>query len=386
MGPVRGFRKRKRAEKKVDALSSVAAADHSGDWWDDFSRRITGSLSLSKEVCMFESVFKMSRKTFNYICSLVRDDLMAKTSNFSFSNGHLMTIEDQVAIALRRLSSGDSLLSIGLSFGLNHSTVSAVTWRFVEAMEERGFHHLRWPNSEQEMESIKRKFEKVRGLPNCCGAIDTTHIMMCLPSADASNKVWLDPEKNHSMVVQAIVDAEMRFMDIVTGWPGSMAESVVLRNSGFFKLCEKGMRLNGKKMELGEGLELAEYIIGDSSFPLLPWLLTPYQGKELCESMVEFNARHSATRVVVQRALARFKDMCGIVQGEMWRPDKHKLPRIIHVCCILHNIAIDLEDEARNQTSVSPQHDSGYREQICNFDDKEGVAARDRLCRYLSGR
>ncbi|PKU84284.1 hypothetical protein MA16_Dca002797 [Dendrobium catenatum] len=271
---------------------------------------------------------------------------MAKTSNVVFANGQVMSIEDQVAIALRRLSSGDSLLSIGLSFGLNHSTVAQVTWRFIETMEERGMHHLQWPNSEQEIKSIKYKFERVRGLPNCCGAIDTTHIMMCLPSADSSNKVWLDPEKNHSMILQAIVDPEMRFRDIVTGWPGSMNEFAILHDSGFFKLCEKGSRLNGK-MELKDGSEISEYIIGDAAFPLLHWLLTPYQGKDLCASMIEFNKRHSATRIVAQRALARFKDMWRIVQGEMWRPDKHKLPRIILVCCILHNIVIDQEDEVR---------------------------------------
>ncbi|KAL0919603.1 hypothetical protein M5K25_011707 [Dendrobium thyrsiflorum] len=385
MGPVRGFKKRRRAEKKVETTAPTVMGEYSRDWWDDFSRRITGSLSLSKDVGRFESVFKISRKTFNYICSLVRDDLMAKTSNVVFANGQVMSIEDQVAIALRRLSSGDSLLSIGLSFGLNHSTVAQVTWRFIETMEERGMHHLQWPNSEQEIKSIKYKFERVRGLPNCCGAIDTTHIMMCLPSADSSNKVWLDPEKNHSMILQAIVDPEMRFRDIVTGWPGSMNEFAILHDSGFFKLCEKGLRLNGK-MELKDGSEISEYIIGDSAFPLLHWLLTPYQGKDLCASMIEFNKRHSATRIVAQRALARFKDMWRIVQGEMWRPDKHKLPRIILVCCILHNIVIDQEDEVRDEMVLSHHHDLNYKQQLCNFSDKDGVTTRDKLSHYLSGR
>ncbi|KAI0512095.1 hypothetical protein KFK09_012731 [Dendrobium nobile] len=385
MGPVRGFKKRRRAEKKVETTAPTVMGEYSRDWWDDFSRRITGSLSLSKDVGRFESVFKISRKTFNYICSLVRDDLMAKTSNVVFANGQVMSIEDQVAIALRRLSSGDSLLSIGLSFGLNHSTVAQVTWRFIETMEERGMHHLQWPNSEQEIKSIKYKFERVRGLPNCCGAIDTTHIMMCLPSADSSNKVWLDPEKNHSMILQAIVDPEMRFRDIVTGWPGSMNEFAILHDSGFFKLCEKGSRLNGK-MELKDGSEISEYIIGDAAFPLLHWLLTPYQGKDLCASMIEFNKRHSATRIVAQRALARFKDMWRIVQGEMWRPDKHKLPRIILVCCILHNIVIDQEDEVRDEMVLSHHHDVNYKQQLCNFSDKDGVTTRDKLSHYLSGR
>ncbi|XVF83602.1 hypothetical protein PTKIN_Ptkin16aG0502600 [Pterospermum kingtungense] len=108
--------------------------------------------------------------------------MMARQSSFSDQNGKPLSLNDQVAVALRRLSSGESLSIIGDTFGMNQSTVSQVTWRFVEAMEERGLHHLNWPSTEAEMEQIKSKFEKIRGLPNCCGAIDITHIVMTLPT------------------------------------------------------------------------------------------------------------------------------------------------------------------------------------------------------------
>ncbi|KAJ4978025.1 hypothetical protein NE237_008805 [Protea cynaroides] len=389
MGPVRGFRKRRRVEKKFErnasAVSASSEQEDPADWWNEFSRRITRSLPLSKGLDKFESVFKISRKTFNYICSLVREDLTSKSSNFTCTNGNPLSVNDQVAVALRRLSSGESLLTIGETFGMNQSTVSQVTWRFVEAMEEKGLHHLQWPATE-EMTLIKSKFERIRGLPNCCGAIDTTHITMCLATVDRTNDVWYDREKNHSMVLQAIVDPEMRFRDIVTGWPGSMSDSLVLRSSGFFKLCEKGKRLNGKQIELSKCSEVREYIIGDAGLPLLPWLVTPYQGKELSKTKAEFNKRHYATRMVAQRALARLKGMWKIIQGVMWRPDKHRLPRIILVCCLLHNIVIDLEDEVQDEMPLSHHHDSGYRQQICESADKNASALRDKLSRYLSGR
>lgn len=311
---------------------------------------------------------------------------MAKTSNFTFSNGKPMCLNDQVAIALRRLSSGDSLIAVADSFGTNHSTVSQLTWRFVEAMEERGIHHLQWPSTEQEMTKIKSKFEKIRGLPNCCGAIDTTHITMLLSSTEMDSNVWLDSEKNHSMILQAIVDPDMRFRDIVTGWPGKMDDFDVLQRSTFFKLCEKGERLNGNKMKLSEGTELREYIVGDSGFPILPWLINPFKGKENSESKVEFNKRHFATRVVAQRALTRLKEMWRIIQGVMWRPDKNRLPRIILVCCILHNIVIDMEDDVYDELVLSHHHDAGYKQEVCKFADKTALVLRDNLSLYLSGR
>lgn len=392
MGPIRGAVKRKRKpseqeeeKDKDDASASSEQGDHQKDWWDVFSKRISGSLSRGKKLNRCESVFKVSRKTFNYICSLVNEDLLAKPANYTFSSGKRLSTTDQVAIALRRLTSGESLRNIGDAFGLNRSTVSQVTWQFVEAMEERGLHHLQWPSTELEMEEIKTKFEKIRGLPNCCGAIDTTHIMLCLSTVDDANDAWYDREKNQSMVLQAVVDPDMRFRDIVTGWPGNMNDSAVLRNSGLFKLCENGSRLNGKKIMLSEGSEVREYIIGDAGFPLLPWLITPYQGKDLAETKAEFNKRHFATRMVAQRAIARLKEMWRIIQGVMWRPDKHKLPRIILVCCLLHNIVIDLEDEVQDEIPLSHRHDPGYQQETCESVDTNTSILRDKLSLFLSG-
>ncbi|CAN7095074.1 protein ALP1-like [Brassica rapa] len=400
MGPIKALKKRKRsAEKKADPnvlLAAASAATDSlpndnnddddtsqpSDWWDGFSRRISGPYSGSTDPKTFESVFKVSRKTFDYICSLVKDDFTAKPANFSDSNGKPLTLNDRVAVALRRLGSGESLSVIGESFGMNQSTVSQITWRFVESMEERALHHLSWPSK---LDDVKSKFEKISGLPNCCGAIDITHVMMNLPNVELSNKVWLDGEKNFSMVLQAVVDPEMRFLDVIAGWPGSLSDDVVLKNSGFFKLVEKGKRLHGGKIQLSERTELREYIVGDSGFPLLPWLLTPYQGKPMSLPQTEFNKRHSETRKPAQMALSRLKDKWRIINGVMWMPDRNRLPRIIFVCCLLHNILIDMDDQTLDDRLLSPQHDVNYRQRSCKTVDEASSVLRDELSNQLWG-
>lgn len=383
-------KRKKKVEKKAEenALASGSAGEGSVDWWDVLPRKIARHMDLSpsKGLDTFQLIFKMSRKTFEYICSLAREHMMVKT-HFAFTNGKPMSLYDQVALALRRLSSGSSLISIGDSFGTHHSTVSQVTWRFVEAIEEKGLQHLRWPSTEKQLTDIKSKFEKIQGLPNCCGAIDTTHIVMLLSTSELTGDVWLDRKENHSMLLQAIVDPDLRFLDIVTGLPGKMSENSVLRSSNFFRLCEKGERLNGNKAKIpAEEAELQEYIVGDAGFPSLPWLLTPHRESELSESKLDFNRRISATRVVAQRALARLKDVWKMIQGVMWRPDKHKLPRFILVCCILHNIVIDMEDEVLDQLPLSHHHDPGYSQEFCESVDKTGSVLRDKLSLYLSGR
>ncbi|OWM70082.1 hypothetical protein CDL15_Pgr025932 [Punica granatum] len=407
MGPVRGgggvLKKTKRRRKnknsnnkggdsdKVDSNVTLLSAQprQSFDWWDDFSKRITGPSSQSGKPKEFESIFRISRKTFDYICSLVGEELKTKPSNFTDLSGEPLSLNDQVAVALRRLNSGKSLTSIGESFKISQSTVSHVTWRFVEAMEERGISHLYWPSDEAEIGQIKSKFEKIRGLPNCCGAIDTTHILMNLSNVDGSNDVWYDREKNCSMVLQVIVDPDLRFRDIITGWPGKLSDATILKSSGFYGLAEEGKRLNGKKASLFEGTELREYIVGDSGFPLLPWLLTPFKGKARAQTedhRARFNRRHFATRIVAQRALARLKEMWKMIGGVMWMPDRNKLPRIIFVCCLLHNIIIDLEDEVQDEMVLSHEHDAGYRQQVCDLAVSEGSLIREKLSLYLSGK
>ncbi|CAL2273606.1 unnamed protein product [Prunus armeniaca] len=165
--------------------------------------------------------------------------------------------------------SRESQVSVGAAFGVGQSTVSQVTWRFIEALEEREKHHLKWPDSNR-MEEIKSKLEEAFGFPNCCGAIDGTHIIMTLPTFQTSGDCC-DLEDNYSMLsLQGIVDHEMRFLGIVTGWPGGMTVSRLLMCSGFFKLCEGGQRLNENFRTLSGGVEIREYLVGGLAILCFP--------------------------------------------------------------------------------------------------------------------
>ncbi|KAG8100568.1 hypothetical protein GUJ93_ZPchr0013g36530 [Zizania palustris] len=282
---------------------------------------------------------------------------------------------------MRRLASGDSQVSVGAAFGVGQSTVSQVTWRFIESMEERARHHLVWPVLER-MEEIKAKFEADYGMPNCCGAIDATHIIMTLPAVESSED-WCDLAKNYSMFLQVIVDDEMRFIDICTGWPGSMTFSRLLKCSSFFKLCEAGKRLYGPAKVSAENGEIKEFIVGDICYPLFPWLMTPYEGGSLSAPMANFNAKQKAATMLGARALSRLKGSWRILNKVMWRPDKNKLPSIILVCCLLHNIIIDSKDELLPDVQLPDHHDIGYSKENCKHVDSNGKIMRDIITAHI---
>uniref|UniRef100_A0A2P2N043 DDE Tnp4 domain-containing protein n=1 Tax=Rhizophora mucronata TaxID=61149 RepID=A0A2P2N043_RHIMU len=78
--------------------------------------------------------------------------------------------------------------------------------------------------------------------------------------------------------------------------------------------------------------------------------------------------------------------MWRIIHGVMWLPDKNRLPRIIFVCCLLHNIVVDMKDKVLDELPSSRCHDSDYRQQICESVTDAGTVMRDTLSLHLSGK
>ncbi|XP_045085546.1 putative disease resistance protein RGA4 isoform X1 [Aegilops tauschii subsp. strangulata] len=345
-----------------------------------------GTLTSFEDTQRFEHVFKMTRKTFSYICSLVMKPSMKDMNSYTFVDGRVLSLEDRVAVSLKRLYSSEPPETIGSSVGVNESTLLLVTESFVVSVDKRAGHHSRWPDS-SEMDKIKSMFEKIHNMHNCCGVICTTHIPF--------GPNW-DREKNDSILVQLVIDPEMRFRSIWWGRISSMNMLSILHESNLFNECEEGGYLNGSKLKVAlDGSEVGEYIIGDAGFPLLPWLLTPYQEEDLSDSKAEFNRRHNAATTCALKALARFKDTWKYLQGETSCPvNPDTLVETIHACCYLHNIVIDMEedgampsieepDDSEDDAATSSVEEPDESEELRQVANEDAVVARDMLSQYF---
>jgi hypothetical protein len=126
-----------------------------------------------------------------------------------------------------------------------------------------------------------------------------------------------------------------------------MNQLSTLHTSLVFNVCDKGTWLNGTKLDLSDGSDVSEYIIGDAGYPLFRWLLAPYQlenGLSLSDPRVEFNRRHSAAAAVTL-AIARLKHAWKSLQREGWHPNNQlEMYWTVDTCCKLHNIVIYIED------------------------------------------
>jgi hypothetical protein len=122
----------------------------------------------------------------------------------------------------------------------------------------------------------------------------------------------------------------------------------------------------------------------------LPWLITPYQEENLSYCKAEFNMRQSTATTSAARAFTRFKDTWKFPYGEVWSPNSDlEIDKILTVCFMLHNIVIDMEDDAATTiggASTPNDHDMNYMQRVCRSPDEIAVSVRDILSKHLISR
>jgi hypothetical protein len=254
-------------------------------------------------------------------------------------------------MALRRLCTGDSLLTIGELFGVSATTISRSTWKFVKAINGAFKDEIKWPEGDA-LEEVKAGFS-AKHFHNCCGAIDGTHFSIELPQGELST-YYFDYKKNVSVSMQAIVDLKLRFLDVSCGWPGSVQDTRLMRNSGFYKdVVYRRSKLYGQTYICSDGSAMREYLLGDAGYPLYDWLIMPFaRGIDGRHDL--WNYMHSSTRMCVERSFGRLKGVWRILHRILWQPRIHTIAPMIHCCCILHNLMITHNEVVSPDLFVDP--------------------------------
>jgi hypothetical protein len=93
------------------------------------------------------------------------------------------------------------------------------------------------------------------GMPGVVGAIDGTHIAILGPTQHQEN--YINRKGFHGIVAQVVCDHEMRFISVNAGWPGSVHDARVYRNSKI-----------GKRIIDGTILPDEYHLVEDAAYPL----------------------------------------------------------------------------------------------------------------------
>ena len=107
--------------------------------------------------------------------------------------------------------------------------------------------------------------------------------------------------QQHDFIIQAVVDGRGKFIDAVCGFPGSVHDAGVLRNSELYYNAERGNILQAPVVTIG-GRDIRPYLVGDSAYPQAPWLIKPFPEGTRDPEEETFNKELSRARVTVERA------------------------------------------------------------------------------------
>ncbi|CAF4890821.1 unnamed protein product [Pieris macdunnoughi] len=222
----------------------------------------------------------------------------------------------QMLLTLRFYALGTMLISVADFVGVSKSTAGRIVRDISSAIA-----HLYDEYIFVHQQSVE-KFYQIARFPCVFAAVDCTHIRIQSPSVIIGEE-FRNRKGYFSFNVQAICDADLRFMNVVARWPGSTHDATIFNNSVLRAQCDAGM--------FG-----SRWMLGDSAYPNRSYLLTPLLNP-FTEAEQRYNEAHIKTRNTIERTFGIWKRRFPIVALTM-RLSLPNAQAVIIATSVLHNI------------------------------------------------
>ncbi|XP_050340014.1 putative nuclease HARBI1 [Bactrocera neohumeralis] len=211
---------------------------------------------------------------------------------------------------------------------MSQPTISRCIEYICKLVVERKHGEVRFPNSVEEYNRIKTGFYSKFGIKGVIGAIDCTHVGIIAPALSSTvvPHDYMNRKGYYSINVEALCDDELIFRHVNAKFPGSCHDSGIWTTSpARIKLIR----------EHSDGA--FKWLLGDSGYPLEPWLLTPVANPETPNEQ-NFNTRHIKARNTIERAFGVLKSRFRCISRERTLRYKHsKAALFVYTCTIFHN-------------------------------------------------
>lgn len=211
---------------------------------------------------------------------------------------------------------------------------------------------------------IQEEFAVISDFPGVVGVIDGCHIPISAPIENPNS--YINRKGFYSILLQAICDHRMKFIDIYTGICGSVHDVRVWQLSDIKHMIDHNVQ---------RYFPHNSHLLADSAYPLSYYVLTPYRDNgHLNNIQHNYNRKLSKTRVIIERAF-------GLLKGRFRRLkyvymyNTEMIPLIILACCVLHNICIDNEDEPPDVLEPIGDGNNNYNYDIMRADHKRDIIA-----------
>ena len=124
-----------------------------------------------------------------------------------------------------------------------------MTHNFCPAIAKWATEFIKFPESEQEVLQSICLFTNMSPFLQVVGAIDSSHI--ALKTVPLNERIeTFNQKQDYSIVIQGVADASFKFLDVSTGYPGSIQDTRILCLSRLEREINQGNRLNGSSKRI----------------------------------------------------------------------------------------------------------------------------------------
>ncbi|KAL9976574.1 hypothetical protein ACROYT_G013894 [Oculina patagonica] len=250
---------------------------------------------------------------------------------------------------------------------LGHRILSTRCCRVLNELKDE---YIRFPETPAETAACIETFENLSLLPNIVGAIDGTHVKIAVPKNSAVD--YFSRFQQHDSSIQAVADGTLKFLDVSAGNPGSIHDSRMLRNSTLYYRAEAGHILTMPVVNVN-GHDIGPYLVGDSAYPISPWLQKPFPEATRDRREIKFNRELSSARVKIECAFGCLKSRWRILQKRL---DSEILfsVKIAIACAVLHNFCIRMGDGWEdNGPGDNDDHDENNDDAVRDGEDIRNI-------------
>lgn len=311
----------------------------------------------------FKSHFRLKRETVEHVLSLIVNQLQSQALENRLTEVDPLK---QLLITLWTYATPESYRSISNRFHVSKSSVFRILRKCSDCLFTLAATEIQWP-SQVEAILIADNFTNCANFPGVIGAIDGTHITIKAPMQHPES--YVNRHRLHSIVLQAVCDRNLKFLNCYAGQPGSLHDARIFRLSTLRQNIEGGIVVVPPHCHL----------LGDSAYPLCEYLLTPYRDTgNLSAVQVNYNHKHSATRMAIERAFGKLKSRFRRLQF-FHSPDIKFIVKSVIACCTLHNVCIvfddDIDDENIGGNQIQNLHAPNLNQHVDAIAKRNQIAA-----------
>nr|CAI5828891.1 unnamed protein product [Callosobruchus analis] len=168
----------------------------------------------------FHEYTRMSVTTFDYILTKIESRLERTSTNFHLSD--LISPAEKLIVTLRFLATGTAFRSLAFSFRMGKTTVANIVYATCEAVWQELVNLYMPQPTREDFKRIAEEYYRLWQFPMCIGSIDGKHCRIRCPANSGS--AFFNYKQYFSIVLQAVADANKKFIAIEVGGKGKQSD------------------------------------------------------------------------------------------------------------------------------------------------------------------